>query len=188
MRILLNLLPADKKQALSERFYSRFFLWQTTLLLLLLCFYTGILGGIYFLLRYEAVGSQEILSGFDQFDAETKRLLYHQEVFKETNAMTADLSRFLTRHLEWNKLFDMLERLTPSGVTLTELVTKDYTVSLVGQAKTREQFLAFEAALRASECTSDVKVPLSNLFAQTELDFQVDFNIKPECLTSLPRL
>lgn len=187
MRILLNLLPAEKKQLLSGRFFSRFFLWQTILLLMLLCFYTGVLGGIYFLLRYEVAGSRGTLASFDQFDAETKRLLYYQEVFKETNAKSDDLSRYLGRHLEWSKLFGILEGLTPAGVVFTELATKDYTVSLIGQAKTRDQFLDFEAALKASSCTSDVKVPLSNLFTQNELDFQVDFNIRPECLLVLKR-
>lgn len=187
MRILLNLLPEERKAALAVRFFSRFFLWQTALVLLLLLFYISILGGIYFLLRHEAAANQNILSSFDQFDTETKRLLEYQEAFKETNAVTEDLSRYFSRHLEWGKLFRTLEALTPDGVVYSQLLTKDYTVSLVGQAETREQFLAFEAALKGSDCVSDVKVPLSNLFSQTELDFQIDFNIRPACLESLSK-
>lgn len=185
MRILLNLLPEERKTALAVRFFSRFFLWQTALVLLLVAFYISILGGIYFLLRHEAIANREILSSFDQFDVETRRLLEYQEAFKRTNTATDDLSRYFSRHLEWGKLFRLLEELTPTGVVHSSLYTKDYTVSLVGQAETREQFLAFETALKESDCVSDVKVPLSNLFSQKELDFQIDFNIRSECLRSL---
>lgn len=182
MRILLNLLPEEKQQALSRRFYSRFFLWQTSLILLLVIFYIGVLGGIYFLLNYQVKGAEATLASIEQNNTEAKKLLQYQETFKQANAKSEDVNTYLREHHQWGNLLELLEKLTPEGVGLVELVTKDYTVSLIGEAKTREQFLAFEAALKAAECTSDVKVPLSNLFTQTELDFQIDFNMKRECL------
>lgn len=182
MRILLNLLPEEKKALLSSRFYTRFFFWQSCLVLLLVLFYMTILGGIFFLLDYQVKSASVALSSFDQYDQETKRLLGYQDAFKQANATSQDVNRYLKEHHQWGRLFELLEKLTPEGVALVELITKDYTVSLIGQAKTRDQFLAFEAALKAAECTSDVKVPLSNLFTQTELDFQLDFNVKRDCL------
>ena len=182
MRILLNLLPEEKRELLSSRFYSRFFLWQTSLILLLVIFYAGILGGMYFLLHYQKNAGGADLSSFDQYSVEAKKLAQYQDEFKRINGLTKEVSSYLEHHLEWGKLFVLLDQITPVDVSFFELTTKDYTVSLVGQAVTREAFLAFEAALKASACTSDVKVPISNLFAQTEVDFQVDFNIRRECL------
>lgn len=184
MRILLNLLPQEKQAQLSTRFYSRFFLWQSCLVLLLVLFYMAILGGMYVLLSYEAKNAESALASYSQYDQETKRLLDYQATFKQANTLSQDLQRYLTEHHQWGKLFMLLESLTPEGVALVELITKEYTVSLIGRADTRDQFLAFEAALKEAGCTSDVKVPLSNLFTQTELDFQLDFNVKRECLLS----
>lgn len=182
MRILLNLLPEEKQRELSRKFYSRFFLWQTCLILVLVIFYATVLGGIYFLLNYQVKGAQLALESFNQYNQESRKLTEYQEAFRQANNLSADITQYLDQHHQWGGLFLLLERLTPAGVSLTGLSTKDYTVSIAGRADTRDQFLAFEAALKAVECTSDVKVPLSNLFAQTELDFQIDFNIKKECL------
>lgn len=182
MRILLNLLPQEKQQELSRRFYSRFFLWQTSLVLLLVVFYTTVLGGIYFLLNYQVQGAQTALESFNQYNEEAKKLTEYQESFRQANSVSNDVGRYLNEHHRWGRLLGLLEQLTPNGVSLVSLITKDYTVSIAGQAQTREQFLEFETALKAADCTSDVKVPLSNLFTQTKLDFQIDFNIKRECL------
>lgn len=182
MRILLNLLPQEKQQELSRRFYSRFFLWQTCLILVLVVFYTAVLGGIYFLLHYQVKGAQSALESFNQYNQESKKLTEYQESFRQANSLSADVSRYLDQHHRWGKLLVLLEGLTPEGVSLVGLTTKEYTVSIAGRANTRDQFLAFESALKVAECTSDVKVPLSNLFTQTELDFQIDFNVKEECL------
>lgn len=182
MRILLNLLPEEKKVSLVRRFYSRFFLWQTSFALLLVFFYIGVLGGMYFLLHYQKGVAEGSLASFDQYNAEAKKLIQYQESFKQANALTQDVGRYLDRHFQWGNLFFLLDEITPTDVAFMEMVTKDYTVSLIGRAATREAFLNFEAALKASSCTSDVKVPISNLFAQREVDFQVDFNIKRECL------
>ncbi len=79
----------------------------------------------------------------------------------------------------------LLQELAPKGVVIVELLTKDYTVSISGQAGTRDQFLEFESALKGAECVSDVRVPISNLFSQKEIEFQVDFKLKRECLLHL---
>lgn len=189
MRIFLNLLPLEKREALTRRFYSRFFLWQTSLVLLLAVMYTGVLGGIYILLHYQTESAQATLTNINQAEGEMKRLVHYQDVFKTLNAKTDETNRYLDKHFHWNNLFAMLDKITPSGVSLIELTTKDYTISIAGTAATREQFLQFENALKQSDCTSDVKTPLSNLFSQTEVSFQMDFNFKSRCLIELhPKL
>lgn len=186
MRILLNLLPQEKQQSLSRRFYSHFFLWQSCLVLFLIVFYIIVLGGIYGLLGYQIKGAQTALASSNQYNQEAQRLTQYQDVFKRANLLSSEVGRYLDRHHTWGLLLQLLERLTPAGVALTELSTKGYTVSIIGRAETREAFLDFEAALKGSDCTSDVKVPLSNLFTQTELDFQLDVNVRSACLRDEP--
>lgn len=182
MRILLNVLPEGKREILVRKFRYRFFLWQTTLVLLLELYYVIILGGIYTILDYQVRVGRDALAAFEQFNEEAKKLVSYQEEFKQVNAETESIARYQQAHFHWSALIALLQKLTPEGVVVIELLTKDYTVSLSGQAGTRDQFLQFEEALKSSECVSDVRVPISNLFSQKEVDFQLDFRLKKECL------
>lgn len=182
MKILLNVLPEEKKESLVRKFRYRFFLWQTTLVFLLELYYIVILVGIYVILNYQVRISTDSLVAFEQFNEEAKKLISYQEEFKRINAETESVARYQKAHFHWSVLPALLQKLTPKGVVLIELLTKDYTVSISGQAATREQFLEFEAALKGDECVSDVRVPISNLFSQKEIDFQINFNLKKDCL------
>ena len=53
---------------------------------------------------------------------------------------------------------------------------------LSGIAGTREDLLLFEQQLKSSACVEKVDVPLSNLFSQKNLEFQIEFSITLECL------
>ena len=165
-----------------RKFRSRFFLWQTTLILLLELYYVAMLGGIYTILKYQENVGREGLSTFEQFSEEAKKLVAYQEEFKKINMQTDSVSRYQKAHLRWSVLPELLHKLTPDGVVIVRITTKDYTVSIIGQAEIREQFLRFENALKEEGCVSDVRVPISNLFSQKEVDFQVDFKLKKECL------
>jgi len=186
MKILLNVLPEEKKGVLIRKFRHRFFLWQTTLLLILELYYVVVLGGIYIILSYQAKSASDSLISFDQYNEEAKKLVSYQEEFKSTNTLTETVVRYQEHHFYWSTLLGLLQRLTPQGVVLVELLTKDYTISLSGQAETRDQFLSFEAALKSEECVSDVRVPISNLFSQKEIDFQIEFKLRRECLINKP--
>lgn len=182
MKILLNVLPEEKKESLVRKFRSRFFLWQTTLLLILELYYVIALGGMYMILNYQSRSAAEALVAFDQYNEEAKKLVTYQDEFKTVNAVTENVSRYQKFHFHWTSLFYLLDELTPKGVVIIELLTKDYTISISGQAETRDQFLEFESALKSADCVSDVRVPISNLFSQKEIDFQIDFKMKKECL------
>jgi Tfp pilus assembly protein PilN len=182
MRILLNVLPEEKRERIVRRFRNRFFLWQTMLILLLEIYYVAVLGGIFTILKYQTEVGTESLAAFDQYSEETKRLVRYQEEFKLANAQTEKVTRYQQARFRWSALFTLLQDVAPEGVVIVGLLTKDYTVSIAGQARTRDQFLAFESALKEAECVSDVRVPISNLFSQKEIDFQVDFKLKRECL------
>ena len=184
MKILLNILPEEKKDALVRKFRNRFFLWQTTLVLILELYYVIVLLGIFMILHYQSKTATESLASFDQFNEEARKLVSYQEKFKSVNILTDTVSHYQQSHFRWSALFHLLDKHLPKGVVVLELLTKDYTISISGQAETRDQFLEFESALKSEECVSDVRVPISNLFSQSEIDFHIEFKIKKECLTN----
>ncbi|MEP7162950.1 MAG: PilN domain-containing protein [Candidatus Moraniibacteriota bacterium] len=187
MRILLNLLPPEQKEALSRRFRFRFFTWQTVLVALVEIFYVGILLGIFLILSYQVKTREQEDATFDERSSDAKTLIEYEEKFKKVNDATLLVARFTKNHLQWTNLFLLLDKVTPEGVVLVDVSSRDYTITVTGQAQVRDNFLSFEENLKRADCVSDVKVPISNLFSEKEVEFQIEFKIKRECLIRAPQ-
>jgi hypothetical protein len=100
--------------------------------------------------------------------------------------LVEDVSRIDAAHLHFSQVFKILDPLLSSGITINELATVEYRVSLAGVAKDRDDLLRLDERLKsAKECVTDVNIPISNLFSQKDIDFQMDFSILPECLKKL---
>ncbi len=181
MKILLNILPEENKKKIQARKRFRFFLWQVFLILMLEFTYVIILGGTFFVLRFELQNITQV--GMNRQSEESQSiLLSYQQKFREMNTATEMIAKIDAQHFSFEKIFSSLDALVPDGMTIDHLSTKDYTIILSGKAKKREDLLTFENRLKTSSCVEKVNVPISNLFSQDNIDFQVDFDIKNECL------
>lgn len=184
MKTLLNLLPEEKKESIQGRLRSRFLLWQLFLLFLLEIFYLAILISIYLILDFQLQSLNAITENTALVSQnEATRLNTYEQKFRDTNRMVDVVSKIDHSHLYFSQVFVLLDPLLPDGIIVTSLVTKEYTVSLLGKATTRDQLLQFDERLKATgKCISNVNIPIQNLFSQENIDFQVDFTLTPECL------
>lgn len=184
MKTLLNLLPEGKKESIQGRLRSRFLLWQLFLVLLLEVFYVAILISVYLILDFQLRSLNAIMENttfVSQGDA--NRLNTYERKFQETNKVVDVIGGIDRSHLYFSQVFRLIDPLVPSGVVVTSLSTKEYTVSILGKAMTRDILLQFDRQLKTSgKCMSDVNIPIQNLFSQEDIDFQVDFTVAPECL------
>ena len=178
MKTLLNLLPEEEKENIQKGMRSRFLLWQLFLLFLLEVFLLSILLGVYMVLdmQLRSLRMVERTSNYPQ-----ERLLNEfQEKFRGTNEDV--IGKFDKTHLSFTQVFLLLDDALPEGVKVSRLTSQDFTVTLVGKAAKREDVLLLESRLKENECVTKVNIPLSSLFSQQDVDFQVDFEIKPSCL------
>ncbi len=182
MKTLLNLLPEEEKGILQRRLRFRFLLWQVFLLLMLELFYVSILVGIYLILDVQAKNLEMMGAAEGSFYQEGRSLDQYERKFRETNERIAVVSQIDRNHLLFSEIFLLLDETLPEDVRLDRLSTKDYTVLLSGNAKTRDDLLLFEDRLKDLPCVAGVNVPISNLFSQKDVEFQVDFTLKQECL------
>ncbi len=183
MKILLNLLPEEEKNLVQTRLRSRFLLWQLFLLFLLEMFYFTILIGMYLILDFqfrslESLGTNQNVP----VSVQGEKLNQYEKKFRDTNEQVLTIGKIERSHFHFTQIFLLLDTLLPPGVTVSALNTKEYVVSLSGKATTREDLLLLDERLKGSECITDVNIPLSNLFSQQDIDFQIDFQIQPECL------
>ncbi len=183
MKILLNLLPEEKKSAIERGLHARILLWQFFLLFFLEIFFIGLLVTIIVLLRVEFESVKLSAQNADQaVQGDKKDLARYEEKFAGTNEAIGTIGKIQMSHFHFTQLFRILDMTQPKEVLLRQMVTKDRVVSLTGVAKTREDLLAFEEQLKGSVCVENVNVPLSNLFSQKDLEFQMDFTITLDCL------
>jgi Tfp pilus assembly protein PilN len=183
MKILLNLLPEEKKNAIERGLHARILLWQFFMLFLLQLFLLGILVTVTILLTVEKESvvllSQNSIAASQE---DQKTLATYEAKFQGINEAIGVVSKFQGSHIYYSQLFRVLDNAQPQDVFLKQILTKDRTVTLIGAANTRENLLLFEEKLSASKCVENVNVPLSSLFSQKNLDFQLDFQLKLECL------
>lgn len=182
MKTLLNLLPEKKKKDIKSRLHFRFFSWQLFLVVALELFYLAILISIFFIINFQLKSLERIGQQYDASYIEQKTLDLYQRKFKETNAAVSEVGKIERNHFSFAEIFLLLDTVLPESVAIERLSTKDYTVMLIGQAATRDDLLAFDARLKESACVKNVNIPLSNLFSQENVEFQIDFEMKRECL------
>jgi hypothetical protein len=181
MKIEINLLPPDKKEEirLTERFRT-VLVWETVIFSIALIFF-GFIFGIDYVLSLNL----QMISGSQSDEAtgaKYETIKYYEDKFSQINTKISKISGISADQLYWSKLFAKLNEVTLPGVELSGLSTKDYAVFLAGQAKTRDDLIAFRDRLAKEDCFQQVDLPLSDLVSKEDIVFQIDLEIKENCV------
>ncbi|NTW15636.1 MAG: hypothetical protein HGA38_04715 [Candidatus Moranbacteria bacterium] len=182
MKVSLNLLPEEKKALLRRRILDRFLFRQSLYLLGVVGFYLALLGGVFLIVRENRFLVESIEREYSGNDAGIREVSRYTSEFREANALAAQAARFQKTRPDWAGFLARLERSTPNHISFDSITTKEYRIFLSGVAATRDDFLAFESALKSESCFSDFEIPVSNLFSEKNVEFQVDFTVKDTCL------
>ncbi len=182
MKILLNLLPPEKKSLAEQRMHFRFFVWQVFLLFALELFFLGILVGMFILLDFEKKHQEWLGQEFVGYQTEDQKLRQFEEKFQRANELASATLSVNQNHFFFTSLFVLLDQHVNDSIVLSRVATQDFQLSLAGVANTRDDLIAFNESLKNEECFSDVRLPFSNLLAKTDVDFQMDITLKESCL------
>jgi len=182
MRVLLNLLPEEKKKLVRRKRFDRFLFRQSFLLLSVVVFHLAVLGSVFFIV-YENRTLVEAEGDYSGGQSDLKELALYESSFSEANDLSGQANRLQRSRPDWTGFLLRMDRIVPPHVAMSSLSTKEYRVFLSGTAETRDDFLALEDALKKDDCLSDFQIPVSNLFSEKNVDFQIDFTVKGTCLT-----
>jgi len=181
MHLRINLLSPERKQQAIRWLQFHFgvkqclYLGTVTLLFWSILWWTG------WLLRGQLVLLQASENN-QRVAAMTQELSGYQNEIGQANTRAQQVLDREQQHPRWSKLFERLEALLPDTITLDALVNVDYRVSIAGKADNRDVLMQFRDRLSQDSCFSDVQLPLSNLFTQEAVDFQMDLTLRKECL------
>jgi len=181
MEIKLNLIPTEKKNEIAEAKVFRLVLrWEMNLFLILVVFCMLIFSLNYLLQINLDAQISESESG--QNKARYERISQLDNSFKDINAQIYLNASIEKDQLHWSNVFMKLNAAIPDGISVTKLANKNYQFLLAGTADTRDILVAMKESFAQENCFADVNLPLSSLVSKDNVDFQIEFNIKEDCL------
>lgn len=181
MEIKLNLLPEEKKKEIRRSKRLKFVVWQGTICVFLIVFFGCILFSIYYMLSFQ-LKDLKMAADLELQQSVFQEVSSAERLFEETNAATKDLKALQREHVVWTRFFDEINTILTNKIVIEKIITKNYTISLSGIAETRDDLLRFQSQLNESSCFQNANIPLSDLFSQKNTQFQLDVEIKKECL------
>ncbi|NTW89088.1 MAG: hypothetical protein HGB26_08255 [Desulfobulbaceae bacterium] len=102
--------------------------------------------------------------------------------FSDANAELDDLDSVARDQLYWSKFLVKMSRAVPGKIEVMSITTANYSVTLTGQAETRDDLITFKDDLSKDGCFKEIDLPLSNLVSKDNVAFQMNFKISPDCL------
>ena len=177
------LVPKNKKIELKRARVFREILHEEFLFLFPVLVLIVILINVFYLLTLQR--DVDLLSyKFEQNQDQYQQLDKYDQEFKKINTEAALLLKIQAGHLQWASVLKRLGADVPDGVTVQNFANKNFNIILTGKAKTRDGLLEFKNKLENDDCFEKINVPLSNLVVKDNIDFQLNFAIKQNCLKS----
>jgi len=184
MKIYLDLLPDSKKREIFRKKRLKTIINQELFFLVPIVLFAIILFDVNLVLDIKNEGLNKNLESVIANDG-YKDLKFYEDNLETINKKIVNINNLQEKHFRWSVIINMLIEVMPPNVYLTELSTKDYQVFLVGKAKQREALINFQEKMKQTECFENINTPLSNLVAKSDIDFQMDFQIKKDCLVMI---
>ncbi|HPN96829.1 MAG TPA: hypothetical protein PLK35_03605 [Candidatus Moranbacteria bacterium] len=181
MEVNINLLPDYRKEEIEKakrlKLTWRFGLFIIIFFLIFFSFLFGI-RKILEINFNSIISNQKAGSDSDKYE-EIKK---YDEEFSRTNQEVSQVLAIKKDQIYWSNLFVILSKASLPGVEFTDIKTKNYKVFLIGKADSRDNLTALKENLEKSSCFENLAFPLSNLVSKENVDFQMDFDVKEECL------
>lgn len=182
MGIKLNLIPSYKKEEIKKSYRLRVLLkWEGELFLILFLFIAGLVSMDY-ILKINAFSANYSSSVATKESSQSKAIEKYDNEIKDMNSLVSKVNKIQSGQLYWSKFLMKFDDKVLSGIEIDNLTTQNYKISLTGKSDNRDNLLALKSGIEKDECFDAVNLPLSNLISKENMVFQMDFQIKKECL------
>lgn len=181
MEIKINLVPEYRKMEIAKSNRVKMILrWELEITLILAIFFILILS-LNYILKFNLDASiieMESKRGGGNYEKISK----FDNDFKIINSRTSINDAIQGDQLYWSIVFKKMSEMMPDGIIISKAANKNYKVFLAGVADTRDNLIRMKDELAKNDCFSGINLPLSNLTSRDNVDFQMEFDIKEDCL------
>ncbi|HDL75034.1 MAG TPA: hypothetical protein ENH06_01455 [bacterium] len=154
------------------------------MLFFIIAVFVSIIISTNFILKIQ-VNSLEKVHSLEQMQPSYQELKKYESEFKQMNSEVDLFHDIQQSNLRWLSVFYDLDSIVTEKIILTDLITKDYSITLLGKADTRNDLLKLQESINISECFSNAIVPLSNLVFKENVAFQIIFKVNDDCLRGI---
>ena len=181
MKIRINLLPENRKILARNKKRFKSIIEQEILFILPVVVFIFMLIGINLVLKVQNSSidiSNKMLGDQEGY----KDMKSYEEKANFINTKVLDIRKIKESTMSWSGVINEMINVMPEGISLSNLSTADYKITLIGKANNRETLIAFKNLILESSCFENANVPLSNLVVKENVNFEMDFDVKKECL------
>ncbi|PIV10100.1 MAG: hypothetical protein COS49_02355 [Candidatus Portnoybacteria bacterium CG03_land_8_20_14_0_80_41_10] len=175
----LNLLPPAEKKELKLTELNNLILSLAGQILILLLIFNLFLGSTFFCLSI-LLKEQKNLIAVKESNPQMQDLLEIEEKIKQTNQIIKQVNLGQTKAILWTPVFEEITKIVSNDIYLTNFSYQSDSnlVTLNGWANQRENLLYLQKLLEENSFFKEVKVPLSNLIKEKNIDFNLAFGLK----------
>lgn len=177
MKILINLLPPEKKEELKNlRFIGviiRFGIATVSAMAVLLIFLFFCLKAI----TIQKVSLEREVGRFKENDS-YKKTREVQDFFREYSKRATKVKKGFKAKNEYWAVINEINSIMPEDINLREFNLKNGNLVLRGMAQSRQSLLVFKDRLEENEFFEKVKSPISNFVANENVDFEFEVKMK----------
>jgi hypothetical protein len=180
---MTNVLPQSYKRKIKKEFRLRFFIVILSLLNILVMIAGVLLIPSFVMSRSVHATLTGILASAPHESQEKTVSSVSAEVKAISNKLSY-VSKNFNNSVRITRTLEVLDGVKTSGVTISSLHinTKDKTITVSGDADTRSNLIQFVDGLKAESYFSNINLPVSNLVEQTNLKFNLTFNLSAEAV------
>lgn len=178
----INLIPPYRKEEILRSYNLRMlFKWELELAAILILLILALVS-INSILKINLSAAINDFNMNNQNSEQFKKIEKYDNDAKNMSAIISNVGKIQAAQFYWSKFLAKINDKVISGIEVNKLTTKNYEISLGGKANTRDNLIIFRDNIGKDDCFTDVNLPLSNLVAKDNIDFQMTFKIKKECL------
>lgn len=177
---MLNLLPEPERKMISEEYRLR--RWVVMFIFLALL---GLISLIFLAPAYTVASleKQQLTNNLEDLKLATEDLI-EPEVFRGVETVSKSLN-LLVPHVEDIFVIDVLEMIVsnrPDRLSITSFAVRkdgnnrEISISLSGQADSRDILLSFSEELKKEDCITDINIPLESFTQEENLDFSMQIS------------
>lgn len=175
----LNLLPPAEKKELKFAELNSLILSLAGWFLILLLIFSLLLGNALFCLSI-LLKEQKNLIAVKKSNPQMQNLLEIEKKIQQANQIIEQVDSAQGRIVLWTPVFEEIAEIVPNGIYLTNFSCQSDSklITLNGWANQRENLLYFQKLLEKNPSFKEVKIPLSNLIREEDIDFSITFGLK----------
>lgn len=181
MKISIDLLPENRKAMIAKKRRFRDTVKQEILFIFPFIIFILMMLGTSLIIQVKT-SSDGLYYESQQDQGEHKDLRIYENRAKEINASSSNILNFKSNHFIWTNIINDIIGILPEKIIISNLYNINYKIFIIGSAESRDALINMKDKISENNCYENINVPISNLVIKDNFSFQIDLDIKKECL------